>query len=311
MRGAPSSGSPISPQSVMHLSAAAGEACYFLLFPRAEFCRRRLLFSPAIFRCQFCRPLSSLGSFYCFNTGRATFAAPELRPKRAASSPAGHDPPPLSYVPMEVSVLPDSGGGLLERLPADPLVEIAILSWSEIRGALSPGKQNGQVCSAETLGGTVVPEDAERGQEKDRGPADEPSLIAIMSAIQDLRGSLEPKLDTVTGDINLLRGDRKKVVEKVTNAETDIAWLQSTSKRLEDQVPFLTAEHEKIMVCLEYQEGRDQRNNIRVVGVPEGAEGPSVELFLETLIVDSLSLGVARGVPIGGPCGLQGLQGQQ
>ncbi|KAJ1093560.1 hypothetical protein NDU88_006660 [Pleurodeles waltl] len=83
-------------------------------------------------------------------------------------------------------------------------------------------------------GGTVVPDNAEGGQEKDQGPVDKPSLSAIMAAIQDLCGSLEPKLDTVTVDVNLLRTDLKKVTEKVTNAETDIARLQSTSKRLED-----------------------------------------------------------------------------
>ncbi|KAJ1145730.1 hypothetical protein NDU88_012014 [Pleurodeles waltl] len=92
-------------------------------------------------------------------------------------------------------------------------------------------------------GGTVVPEDAEGGQEKDRCPADEPSL-------------------------NL-----KKVTEKVTNAEMDTARLQSTSKSLEDQVQFLTAEHEKIMARLEDQEGRARRNNIRVVGDLEGTKG--------------------------------------
>ncbi|KAJ1155947.1 hypothetical protein NDU88_008672 [Pleurodeles waltl] len=137
-------------------------------------------------------------------------------------------------------------------------------------------------------GGTVVPGDAEEGQEKDRGPGDEPSLSAIMAAIPDLHSSLEPKLDAVTVDVNLLFADLEKVTEKVINGETDIAQLQSTSRRIEDQVQFLTTEHEKIMARLEDQEGRAQRNNIRVVGVPERAEGPSVEFFLETLIVDSL-----------------------
>ncbi|KAJ1154010.1 hypothetical protein NDU88_006767 [Pleurodeles waltl] len=99
-----------------------------------------------------------------------------------------------------------------------------------------------------------------------------------MVAIQDLCGSLEPKLDVVTVDVSLLRADLKKVAEKVTNAETDIARLQSTSKRFEDQIRFLTAEHEKIMARLEVLERRARRKNIRVVGVPEGAEGPSVKL---------------------------------
>ncbi|KAJ1166893.1 hypothetical protein NDU88_007289 [Pleurodeles waltl] len=108
-----------------------------------------------------------------------------------------------------------------------------------------------------------------------------------MAAIHNLNGSLEPKLDAITVGVNLFCADLKKVKEKVTNAETDIAQLQSTSKRLEDLVQFLTAEHEKIKAHLD-QEGRAQRNNMRVVGVPEGAETPSVKLFLEILIIDSL-----------------------
>ncbi|KAJ1118817.1 hypothetical protein NDU88_007004 [Pleurodeles waltl] len=107
-----------------------------------------------------------------------------------------------------------------------------------------------------------------------------------MVAIQDQHGLLEPKLDAVT--VDLLRADLKKFQLKITNTETDISRLQSTSKRLEDQVQFLTVEHKKIMACLEDQEGKAWKINIRVVGVLEGTEGPSVKLFLETLIVDSL-----------------------
>ncbi|KAJ1103192.1 hypothetical protein NDU88_000619 [Pleurodeles waltl] len=127
-------------------------------------------------------------------------------------------------------------------------------------------------------------------QEMDQGPPGEPSLGTIMAAIQDLKGLLEPTLDAVTMDVTLLKADLKKVAEKVTNAETDIAHLQSTSKRLGDQVQFLTAEHERIVARFEDQEGRAWRNNFRVVGVPEGVKGPSVELFLETLITDSFQL---------------------
>ncbi|KAJ1163998.1 hypothetical protein NDU88_004445 [Pleurodeles waltl] len=104
------------------------------------------------------------------------------------------------------------------------------------------------------------------GQEKDRGPADEPSLSALMMAIQDLRGSLEPELDAVTVGVNLLCTDLKKVTEKVTNAEMDIARLQSTSKRLEDQVQFLTTEQEKIMACLEDQQGRPGETTLEWLG---------------------------------------------
>ncbi|KAJ1164618.1 hypothetical protein NDU88_005053 [Pleurodeles waltl] len=51
------------------------------------------------------------------------------------------------------------------------------------------------------------------------------------------------RLDVVVVDLALLHADLK-VYEKVTTAGTDIARLQSTSKKLEDQVRCLTAEHE-------------------------------------------------------------------
>ncbi|KAJ1107914.1 hypothetical protein NDU88_005300 [Pleurodeles waltl] len=90
---------------------------------------------------------------------------------------------------------------------------------------------------------------------------------------------VEPRLDAVAVDVGLLWSDLQKVSDKVSTVETDIAHLQSTSKALEEQVRFLTTEHGRMAARLEDQEGRVHWNNIRVVGVPEGAEGPSVELL--------------------------------
>ncbi|KAJ1090265.1 hypothetical protein NDU88_003400 [Pleurodeles waltl] len=136
--------------------------------------------------------------------------------------------------------------------------------------------------------GSVVPDDTEGGQEKDRDPADKPSLCVIMTAIQDLRGSLEPKLGWVTWMLIFsLQISRKSRGRSITQKQM-LPGYSLHPKRLEDQVQLPTEEHKKIMECLEDQEGRARRNNIRVVVVPEGAEGPSVELLLGTLIVDSL-----------------------
>ncbi|KAJ1180174.1 hypothetical protein NDU88_005398 [Pleurodeles waltl] len=109
----------------------------------------------------------------------------------------------------------------------------------------------------------------------------EPSLGTIMTAIQDLKTSMEPKLDTITVDMSLLQADSQNMSEKVTSAETHINLLQSTatSKKLEEQVKCLTRQHKIMAVRLEDQEGRARRNNLRVVGVAEGSEGPSVDLF--------------------------------
>ncbi|KAJ1082196.1 hypothetical protein NDU88_002364 [Pleurodeles waltl] len=61
----------------------------------------------------------------------------------------------------------------------------------------------------------------------------EPSLRSIMAAIQDLQGlvsPIEPKLDAVTLEVNLLREDFGNISEKVAVAETHFEGLLSTTK---------------------------------------------------------------------------------
>ncbi|KAJ1082748.1 hypothetical protein NDU88_002913 [Pleurodeles waltl] len=105
-------------------------------------------------------------------------------------------------------------------------------------------------------GGSRTLKEAGRGQVAEGAIPSETSLGSIMAAIQYLKGTLEPKLDAVTVDVTLQQADLKKVVEKVTTAEMDIAHLQSTSKRLEDQVQFLTTGYERMVAHLEDQDGR-------------------------------------------------------
>ncbi|KAJ1204087.1 hypothetical protein NDU88_007868 [Pleurodeles waltl] len=80
----------------------------------------------------------------------------------------------------------------------------------------------------------------------------------------------------------------KKSSDKISTAESDIKVLQTTSKKLEEQVKYLTKQNGVRATKLEDQEGRARTNNIRVIGVPEGTEGPSVDLFLEDLIANTL-----------------------
>ncbi|KAJ1199098.1 hypothetical protein NDU88_002936 [Pleurodeles waltl] len=90
------------------------------------------------------------------------------------------------------------------------------------------------------------------------------------------------------------RGVRKAPVggagrrEKVTDAKLHIHIMQSKSKKLEEHIQHLKRQQEPMAAKLEDQERRAHRNNIRVVGVPEGAEGPNVEFFLEDLILINL-----------------------
>ncbi|KAJ1180045.1 hypothetical protein NDU88_005269 [Pleurodeles waltl] len=102
-----------------------------------------------------------------------------------------------------------------------------------------------------------------------------------MAALRDLKGTLEPKLDTVTVDVTLLKVDFKKLSDKVTTAKSNIAALQSTNKWLEEQVQYLTKQTEMLTTKLEDQEWRARRNKMQLVGVAEEAEDHSAILYPE------------------------------
>ncbi|KAJ1134398.1 hypothetical protein NDU88_000850 [Pleurodeles waltl] len=94
-----------------------------------------------------------------------------------------------------------------------------------------------------------------------------------MDSIQALRNNIEPKIDAVTLEVNLLRADPHKVTDRVTTAEGQINGLQAVNKQIEKQVQDLTKKQAEVEAKLEDQEGRACCNNIRITGVPEGAEG--------------------------------------
>lgn len=64
-----------------------------------------------------------------------------------------------------------------------------------------------------------------------------------------------------------------------------LAMLRTETKTLKGQVNPLLADSEPMGATLEDFEGCSRRNNFRVVGVPERAEGPSAALFLEDLVM--------------------------
>ncbi|KAJ1101284.1 hypothetical protein NDU88_006356 [Pleurodeles waltl] len=79
-----------------------------------------------------------------------------------------------------------------------------------------------------------------------------------------------------------------KIPEKVAMAEMHIKGLLATINHLEEQFRSLTKKSSVMDAKLEDQEGRSRRNNVRVVGVPEGMEGPSADLFVEDLVLNKL-----------------------
>ena len=99
----------------------------------------------------------------------------------------------------------------------------------------------------------------------------DPTLKDIVAAIQGVQGSLEAKIDTVSVEVTLLRTDLCAMRDKLKEAEGELKF--SDTALLKKQVKDLNAITEGMAAKIEDFEGRSRRNNIRVVGVPEKAEG--------------------------------------
>ena len=107
-------------------------------------------------------------------------------------------------------------------------------------------------------------------------------LDAVLVAIDQSRSSLENKIDTVAADLSLLHADHRKLVDKVNEAERVLTQLQPEVKTLDESVQSLLERVRFLEGRAEDAEGRSRRNNIRVVGVPEGSEGQDATKYMET-----------------------------
>ncbi|KAJ1098411.1 hypothetical protein NDU88_003522 [Pleurodeles waltl] len=116
---------------------------------------------------------------------------------------------------------------------------------------------------------------------------DNQKLDAVLAAVERIgtslewaRTSLEGKIDKVASDLTLLHADHRKLADKAGALEMRLDGLTST--RLENIVGVVLAHIKELESRAEDAEGRTRRNNIRVVGLPEGVEGRDAVAYAET-----------------------------
>ena len=110
----------------------------------------------------------------------------------------------------------------------------------------------------------------------------------VMAALQGIQGTMDNKMDKITSEVSLLRADFRKMNDTIKDNKEAISSLQSENKALKGQVQKLTEFAHMAADKLEDIEGRSRRNNVRIIGIPEKLEGPSVELYVENLILEEL-----------------------
>lgn len=64
--------------------------------------------------------------------------------------------------------------------------------------------------------------------------------------------------------------------------------LSSETHRMRQEINNLQAAQKRTESKLDEYEGWSRRNNVRIIGVPERAEGPAADLFVEDLIMNHL-----------------------
>ncbi|KAJ1185038.1 hypothetical protein NDU88_001834 [Pleurodeles waltl] len=103
----------------------------------------------------------------------------------------------------------------------------------------------------------------------------------------------EGKIETVAVEVNLLQADLRKFSEKIKVAEGSIVELQTEVGSLHKQM--LQVNSTVGIARLKDAECRSHRNNIRLLGFLERAEGAKVEGLVESWIKDVLQpVGLSR-----------------
>ncbi|KAJ1178356.1 hypothetical protein NDU88_003602 [Pleurodeles waltl] len=106
------------------------------------------------------------------------------------------------------------------------------------------------------------------------------TLSKILGAIEDFKLTLQRDIGKVAAEVGLLRTDHQKLSDKVLEVESTVTNLQPSYQALQLQVSHL-ADSGSTGTTPEDTEGRSLRNNICIVGLPEGIEGRDMVEFLE------------------------------
>ena len=124
---------------------------------------------------------------------------------------------------------------------------------------------------------------------QDKGEANqegEPAnLTAILRELRKFRQDNKEQLDDIKGEI-------AKVNSRLDDAEARIMGNEERLQNAEDVITEMVKIQEQLLEKLTDQEGRSRRENVRIYGVPEGAEGGPGQMipFVEKLLRENLNI---------------------
>ncbi|KAJ1088931.1 hypothetical protein NDU88_002085 [Pleurodeles waltl] len=106
-------------------------------------------------------------------------------------------------------------------------------------------------------------------------------LDVILQKIRESRVATKQRLGSITMELNILKDDQKKITDRLKQTPTNVASILPDHKEHTTAIEHLQHQVEALQERVEDAEGRFRRNNICVIGLPEGKEGRDATQYVE------------------------------
>lgn len=117
----------------------------------------------------------------------------------------------------------------------------------------------------------------------------EPSLKDILLAINACKhslGELGDQMKDIKEELTLVRHKLKKTAERVTEMENRIRLIEDDLHPMKREAKIWREKMDKLTGKFDELENRLRRDNVRVVGLPEGSKGSDPIVFLEGWLIE-------------------------
>lgn len=105
-----------------------------------------------------------------------------------------------------------------------------------------------------------------------------------MQPINGCQAALTSKIDSLQIEMGLMRKDSEKLRRRVDEVETHVGDTEEVVRDHMATLHTLQIRLKHLEAKTEDAENRNWRNNLRIIGLPEGTEGPDTPAFTEHLL---------------------------
>ncbi|CAI5677371.1 unnamed protein product [Oreochromis niloticus] len=173
-------------------------------------------------------------------------------------------------------------------------LQAKLSDFTKSRASKDPSASGGAMDSGEaSASGTPEVNAPDRSKDMAAGVSCPTSAI-ILTTINNMKTEFSTRFDDILSAIESVRKDITDCIERVTEAETRISTTEDNVASLQTKVQVLENKNKDLEDTLLDLETRSRCSNLRMVNLPEGAEGEDACAFLESWLPDALELPPGR-----------------